>query len=103
MGWGYVCIELHMCLRTCAPLHTHTHTHKHFQPPTQIRRCKDVIRECLRACEQVEGETPIPPESFDEEGEVHEADIFCAVCKSGECTEVGCVFVWGKAGGSGVG
>lgn len=56
---------------------------------TQIRRCKDIIRECLRACEEVPEETPIPAEAFDEEGEVHESNIFCAVCRSGDSTEVG--------------
>lgn len=46
----------------------------------QINRCKEVIRDCVRVCDEAEGDKKIPAELYDEDGELELDDIFCAKC-----------------------
>ncbi|RMZ55072.1 hypothetical protein APUTEX25_005698, partial [Auxenochlorella protothecoides] len=53
----------------------------------QIRRCREIVRECVRTCEEAEGDTPIPASCFDEEGELDSDAIFCAKCGNREADD----------------
>jgi hypothetical protein len=78
--------------------------------PTQIAKCREAIRECVRYCDEAEGDVPIPSELFDSDGELDLDHIFCSKCRGNESDEVrGRVGVgaWGwcdlcLAGGDGV-
>ena len=54
----------------------------------QIGRCKEVIRECVRVCDENEGAVPIPKELVDEEGELDLDHIFCSRCKGQDSDDV---------------
>lgn len=55
----------------------------------QVLKCKVVIRECVKFCEEAEGDKAIPSEHYDSSGELPEKFIFCAKCLKGESEEVG--------------
>ena len=52
-------------------------------------KCQAVIRECVKFCEEAEGDKAIPSDHFDADGELPEQYIFCAKCLKGESGEVG--------------
>lgn len=54
----------------------------------QVEKCKAIIRECVKFCEEAEGDKAIPSEHFDSDGELPEKYIFCAKCLKGESEEV---------------
>ena len=54
----------------------------------QVNKCRASIRDCVRLCEESEGERPIPPELFDEDGELDEEFIFCCRCTETDAPEV---------------
>ena len=54
-----------------------------------MAKCRGSIRDCVRQCEDSEGERPIPPELFDEDGELEEQFIFCCRCTDADAPEVG--------------
>ena len=55
----------------------------------QVEKCKAIIRECVKFCEEAEGDKAIPSEHYDSDGELPEKHIFCAKCLKGESEEVG--------------
>lgn len=55
----------------------------------QVTKCKAIIRECVKFCEDAEGDKAIPSEHYDSDGELPEQFIFCAKCLKGESGEVG--------------
>ena len=58
----------------------------------QIERCKGLIRECLRECDEPEGyKQRIPDEAYDEEGEVEAEFILCTLCSHLESYDVSAV------------
>lgn len=54
----------------------------------QVEKCKTIIRECVKFCEEAEGDKAIPSEHYDSDGELPEKYIFCAKCLKGESEEV---------------
>ena len=54
----------------------------------QVMKCKAIIRECVKFCEDAEGDKAIPSEHYDSDGELLEKFIFCAKCLTGESGEV---------------
>ena len=44
----------------------------------QVEKCRGVILDCLRQCDEAQGDRSIPQELFDAEGELDEQHIFCA-------------------------
>ncbi len=54
----------------------------------QVMKCKSIIRECVKFCEDAEGDKAIPSEHYDSDGELPEKFIFCAKCLKGESGEV---------------
>ena len=54
----------------------------------QVTKCKAIIRECVKFCEDAEGDKAIPSEHYDSDGELPEKFIFCAKCVKGESGEV---------------
>lgn len=56
----------------------------------QIKRCKEVIRECVKVCDEAEGDVAIDKTLFDEDGELDMEHIFCSKCRGQECTDVRC-------------
>ena len=54
----------------------------------QVTKCKTIIRECVKFCEDAEGDKAIPSEHYDSDGELPEQFIFCAKCLKGESGEV---------------
>ena len=54
----------------------------------QVKKCRASIRDCVRLCEESEGERPIPPELFNEDGELDEEFIFCCRCTETDAPEV---------------
>lgn len=61
----------------------------------QMDKSRQAILECIRLCEEAEGDRAIPAECFDEDGELDEQHIFCARCSDsdtndevGSCTPV---------------
>ena len=53
----------------------------------KITRCLQIMRECVRICDEAGGDKAIPQECFDEEGEVDCNDIFCGKCRSSDSTD----------------
>ena len=53
----------------------------------QIGRIKDTIKECVRVCDEAEGDTAIPKELYDEEGELDMKHIICSKCQGQECDD----------------
>lgn len=53
----------------------------------QITRCKEFIRECVKYCDEAEGDKSIPAELFDEDGELDLDHIFCSKCGGNESTD----------------
>jgi hypothetical protein len=53
----------------------------------QINRCIKVIRDCVRVCDEAEGDKRIPAEMYDEDGELELDDIFCAKCLGNHSTD----------------
>ncbi len=54
----------------------------------QVMKCKAIIRDCVKFCEDAEGDKAIPSEHYDSDGELPEQFIFCAKCLKGESGEV---------------
>jgi hypothetical protein len=54
----------------------------------QINKCKDIIKECVRVCDEAEGDVPIDKTLFDEDGELDLEHIFCSKCRGQECDDV---------------
>jgi hypothetical protein len=54
----------------------------------QVQRCKAVIRECVRVCDEADGDGAIPPECYDENGELDESHILCSKCANTDSREV---------------
>ena len=54
----------------------------------QVEKCKTVIRDCVKFCEDAEGDKAIPSECYDTDGELPEKHIFCAKCHTGDSQEV---------------
>lgn len=54
----------------------------------QVMKCKAIIREAVKFCEDAEGDKAIPSEHYDLDGELPERFIFCAKCLKGESEEV---------------
>ena len=54
----------------------------------QVEKCKVIIRECVKFCEEAEGDEAIPSGHYDSDGELPEKYIFCAKCLKGESEEV---------------
>jgi hypothetical protein len=52
-----------------------------------IARCLKVMRECVKICDEAGGDLAIPPESFDEEGEIDANNIFCGRCRTNDSTD----------------
>lgn len=46
----------------------------------QVERSKLVIRDCIKYCEEAQGDRSIPADKYDADGELDAADIFCAKC-----------------------
>ena len=72
----------------CAADPPQRYTHPALLPVLQVAKCRASIRECVRLCEESQGERPIPPELFDEDGELDEEFIFCCRCTQIEAPEV---------------
>ncbi|KAL3155661.1 hypothetical protein ABBQ32_012692 [Trebouxia sp. C0010 RCD-2024] len=53
----------------------------------QVLKCKAIIRECVKFCEEAEGDKAIPSEHYDADGELLAKFIFCAKCLKGESEE----------------
>ncbi|KAK9846396.1 hypothetical protein WJX81_002962 [Elliptochloris bilobata] len=53
----------------------------------QIEKCKLIMREALKACQEAGGDAVIPAEVYDANGELDEEHIFCAKCRIGQCFE----------------
>ncbi len=53
----------------------------------KITRCLQIMRDCVRICDEAGGDKAIPHECFDEEGEVDCNDIFCGKCRSSDSTD----------------
>ncbi|KAL0022420.1 hypothetical protein WJX77_010601 [Trebouxia sp. C0004] len=53
----------------------------------QVMKCKAIIRECVKCCEDAEGDKAIPSQHYDSDGELPEQFIFCAKCLKGESGE----------------
>ena len=53
----------------------------------KITRCLQIMRECVRICDEAGGDKAIPQECFDEEGEVDCNDIFCGKCRASDSTD----------------
>ncbi|EFN50542.1 hypothetical protein CHLNCDRAFT_137229, partial [Chlorella variabilis] len=52
-----------------------------------ISKCREAIRECVRYCDEAEGDVPIPSELFDSDGELDLDHIFCSKCRGNESDE----------------
>ena len=55
--------------------------------PSPPRHAQLRIRDCLRVIDEAGGHVSIPAAAFDPDGEVDEADVFCAVCREHESTD----------------
>jgi hypothetical protein len=53
----------------------------------QINRCIEVIRDCVRVCDEADGDKKIPAELYDQDGELELDDIFCAKCLGNHSTD----------------
>ena len=53
----------------------------------QILRCKESVRECVKVCDEVEGDKPISPDLYDSEGELDMEHIVCSKCGVNESTD----------------
>ena len=52
-----------------------------------ITRCLQIMRECVKICDEAGGDMAIPQECFDEQGEVDCNDIFCGKCRASDSTD----------------
>ena len=52
-----------------------------------ITRCLQIMRDCVKICDEAGGDKAIPRECFDEEGEVDCNDIFCGKCRESDSTD----------------
>lgn len=52
-----------------------------------VARCREAIREALRYVEEGRPGRCIPDSAYDSDGEVDVAQVVCAVCSSGACTD----------------
>ncbi|WIA30444.1 hypothetical protein OEZ86_000528 [Tetradesmus obliquus] len=52
-----------------------------------VARCKEVIRQAARYCQEVPADEAIPADAFDSEGEVEVDNIFCAKCRIGSSSD----------------
>ena len=52
-----------------------------------ITRCLQIMRDCVKICDEAGGDKAIPRECFDEEGEVDCNDIFCGRCRESDSTD----------------
>ncbi|CAG9463458.1 unnamed protein product [Pedinophyceae sp. YPF-701] len=53
----------------------------------QLTKSKEMIRDCLMQCEEAGGLPRLPPECFDENGDVDVHHLKCSICGKSECTE----------------
>lgn len=63
----------------------------------QVEKCKTVVRECVKFCEDAEGDKAISKDCYDSDGELPERHIFCAKCHTGDSQEVSqaqCMRYW---------
>lgn len=54
----------------------------------QVEKCRLLIREAIKACEEAGGQRTIPAAAYDSDGELDQAHIFCAQCDGVESFEV---------------
>lgn len=54
----------------------------------QIEKCKGLLRESIKYCDEAEGDQSIPEDAYDAAGELDASAIFCAKCLSFESFEV---------------
>lgn len=52
-----------------------------------IAKCLDMIKDCIRICDQAGGDKSIPAECFDEDGELDADNIFCGKCLKSDSTD----------------
>jgi hypothetical protein len=52
-----------------------------------IAKCLEMIRDCIRICDEAGGDKSIPPECFDEDGELDADKIFCGKCLKQDSTD----------------
>lgn len=52
-----------------------------------IAKCLQMIRECIRICDEAGGDKSIPSECFDEDGELDADKIFCGKCLKSDSTD----------------
>lgn len=53
----------------------------------QVRSSVAILRDCLRVCDEAEGDRAIPAELFDADGELDQRHIFCAKCGRNDATD----------------
>lgn len=56
----------------------------------QIEKCRGIILDCIRLCDEAGGDRPIPQELFDDDGELDECHIFCARCTDYDTSDEAC-------------
>ena len=56
--------------------------------PAQIEKCKGLLRESIKYCDEAEGDQSIPQDAYDDGGELEASAIFCAKCLSFESFDV---------------
>ena len=59
-----------------------------------MEKCKLVIREAVKSCEEAGGLPAIPPAAYESDGGLDEAHIFCALCSGVDSFEVRCGVRW---------
>ncbi len=61
----------------------------HVSSRPQVEKCKLLIREAIKACEEAGGQRAIAEAAYDSDGGLDQAHIFCAACNGIESFEVG--------------
>lgn len=52
-----------------------------------IAKCLEMIKDCIRICDEASGDKSIPAEYFDEDGELDADNIFCGKCLKSDSTD----------------
>ena len=52
-----------------------------------IAKCLEMIKDCIRICDEAGGDKSIPSEYFDEDGELDADNIFCGKCLKSDSTD----------------
>lgn len=55
----------------------------------QVEKCKLLIREAIKVCEDVDGTAAIPQSAYDADGCLAVSHIFCAICNGKDSLPVG--------------